>query len=158
METLRKYILSVVAAAILHAVVQSLVDKHGTSAALLRLIGGLFLTFTIIAPIADVDFHTLFDIHLAYTSQGTAIAAHGKQIAQDELVKLIKEDCEAYILDKAMSLCTPLQVEVCVAQGNPPVPSSVQLNGSISPYVKNTLKHWIEDELGIPQENQLWTE
>ena len=51
MEKLGTYILSVTAAALLLSILQSIAGKNGTHAALLKLIGGLFLTFTTIAVV-----------------------------------------------------------------------------------------------------------
>ena len=43
------------------AILQSLFDKKGTTFALLRLIGGLFLCFTVISPVITMGFDTLLE-------------------------------------------------------------------------------------------------
>jgi len=123
---------------------------------LLHLIGGLFLTFTVIAPVADVDFGPFFELEWNYASQGNGIAAEGEQFAQEQMREIIKQQCEAYILDKAMSCQTTMQVDVTLSHEQIPAPASVKLEGSISPYAKRTMQQWLQDEMGIPEENQLW--
>ena len=135
---------------------QTIAGKKGTHAALLQLIGGLFLTFTVIAPIADVELEEILDVPWDFAVQGNAIAEEGQQYAQDQLHGIIKDRCEAYILDKALALQAQLQVEVMLSQDEIPVPASVRLQGSISPYARNALQQWLQDDIGIPKERQIW--
>ena len=137
-------------------IVQTIAGKKGTHAALLQLIGGLFLTFTVIAPIADVELEEILDDPWDFAVQGSAIAEEGQQYAQDQLHGIIKNRCEAYILDKALALQAQLQVEVMLSQDEIPVPASVRLQGSISPYARNALQQWLQDDIGIPKERQIW--
>ena len=158
MEALRKYILSVTAAAILFSILQSLLDKKNGNSVLLRLIGGLFLAFTIIAPIAEVKIDHLLDIPLDFSIESNDIAAQSYDTALSEMHDIIKERCEAYILDKASAYQVKLNVDVTLTHSEIPIPSAVQLQGSVSPYVKTTLQTWIWNEMGISKENQLWIE
>lgn len=156
MEKLGAYILSVTAAAILFGILQTLLGKKGSAAGLVRLIGGLFLTFTIIAPIAGTDLDAVFDSTWNFTEQGSSIASEGQQIAQEQLQAIIKGECEAYILDKAQAYQAQLEVEVTLSQEELPVPTAVRLQGSVSPYARNALQLWLQNDMGIPKENQVW--
>jgi len=158
MDALGTYILSVTSASILYSVLHSLVDKKSSASMLLQLIGGLFLTFTVIAPVSDLDFGPLFDSQWKYISQGNSIVDEGKQFAQEQIREIIKQRCEAYILDKAMTFQTPIRVEVSLDRGETSAPTSVKLEGSIPPYIKRTMQQWLQDEMGIPRENQIWTD
>ena len=158
MEVLGCYILSVTSAAILFSILHSMLDKKSSSAVLLQLIGGLFLTFTIISPVADIKFDSLFDFPPDYISQGNLLSAQGRKTTQDQLREIIKQRSEAYILDKAMSYQTPIHVEVSLRQDETPVPTAVRLQGSITPYAKSAMQQRLQDEIGIPRENQIWTD
>lgn len=158
MAALGRYIFSVTTAAIICSILLSILKKKSGAAVLVRLIGGLFLTFTVIAPVSDVNFTAVFETPLEYTSQGNLIAASGQDLAQEQVQEIIKERCEAYILDKAMSYQTQIDAEVTLSQDDIAVPTAVQLKGSVSPYVKSILKKWLQVEMGIPEENQIWTE
>ena len=156
MQNLGRYILSVTAAAILLGILQTLAGKKGGSGALIQLIGGLFLTFTIIAPVANIRLDALWELPWELTAEGNAIAAQGESLSQNQLRAIIKERSEAYILDKALSYQTTLEVEVTLSQDEIPAPASVRLQGSVSPYARTALQQWLQDDMGIPKENQLW--
>lgn len=156
MEALGRYILSVTAAAVLLGILRTLLDKKSGSGVLLQLIGGLFLTFTVISPITTIDPDALLDSPWELTEQGNAIAAQGQAMAQEELQSIIKAQCEAYILDKAQTYQAALEVEVTLNQEEIPAPVAVRLQGSVSPYAKQALQQWLYDEMGIPREDQQW--
>ena len=156
MEKLGCYILSVTAAAILLGILQSIAGKKDTNGALLRLIGGLFLSFTIISPVADIELNQILEFPWDFAVQGSDIAQQGQEYAQDQLHGIIKDRCEAYILDKALALQAELTVEVMLSLDKVPVASSVQLQGNISPYARQVLQQWLQDDMGIPKEHQQW--
>lgn len=156
MEAVGRYIVSVTAAAILLGILRSVLGKKSSSAALVQLVGGLFLTFTVIAPVADLDFDTFFDSSWVITEDASIIAAQGQAISQQQLQSIIKERCEAYILDKAQSYHAALDVKVTVSQDEMPVPVAARLEGNISPYARSEMEQYLQKEMGIPKENQLW--
>jgi hypothetical protein len=45
---------------------------------------------------------------------------------------------------------------VYLSEDTIPVPISVEIRGSVSPYGKQQLTKLLEEELGIAKENQLW--
>ena len=158
MAALGRYIFSVSTAAILFSIIQTMLEgKHGT-AVLVRLLGGLFLTFTVIAPVSDIDLRSIFETHLEFASSGSSIAASGVDTVENHFREIIRQQSESYILDKAMSYQTPMDVEVMLSHDDIPVPSSVILKGSASPYVKQVMEVWLQEEMGISRENQQWTE
>lgn len=156
MQALGKYIVSVTAAAMVVAILQSLFDKKGTTSALLRLIGGLFLCFTVISPLVTTGFDALLELPQDYVRQGSVAAFEGEQIAREQLRDIIKDRCRTYILDKATAYRLTLDVEVELSQDDVPVPVAVRLHGAASPYAKQALQQWLEQELGIRKENQTW--
>ena len=155
MDSLGKYILSLISAAIIFGILQSLLDQKSGTHTLLRFIGGIFLTFTIIAPITDIDLNVLFDLPMDFIEKANTVAASGQQRMQTQQRDIIKEQCEAYILDKAFSYEIKPEVEV-ILQDDMAIPEYVRINGTIPHYTKIALKAWIEDEMGIPRENQIW--
>ncbi len=156
MEALGKYILSVTSAAIVLSILRSLLSKKGSAAALLQLIGGLFLAFTVISPVSDVDLDLVFEMPWDLRSNASDIAAQAQALSRDELVSIIKAQCETYILDKARSFQSDLEVEVTLNDDEMPVPVAVRIQGNVSPYAKVAMQQWLQDEMGIPKEDQLW--
>lgn len=156
MEALGKYILSVTSAALLLSIFRSILGEKSSATMLLQLIGGLFLAFTIISPVADLDFRSLVESSMDIQLDGNAIAAHGQAISQNELATIIKERCETYILDKAKSLGVSLEAVISLSDDEMPIPVSVRMQGVVSPYAKGMLEEWLQIEMGIPREDQLW--
>lgn len=155
MEAISKLVLSIIAAAILVSIVQSFF-KTGGHKQLLQLACGLFLAFTLLGPITKVDFQNFIDNQLIFTTQGKNAASYGQHLAQQQLHSIIKQQCEAYILDKAGIYDAQLRVDVTLSQDQIPVPTAVRLQGSVSPFTKQNMQYWIQENLGISKEQQLW--
>ena len=78
--------------------------------------------------------------------------------AAQEQAKIIKEQSQAYILDKAVSLGADISVAVTVSETTPPTPIEITVKGAVSPYVKTVLKDYLKEQFGIPEEAQKWIE
>lgn len=157
MEALGRYILSVTTAAMIVGILRALLSKNGTSALLVQLIGGLFLVFAVIEPAVHINIEKMFDIPFDFTNQADAYAEQGMETAYTQMHDIIKQQCEAYILDKALTLQTTLDVEIELSRDDGvPVPVAVRMAGNIAPYAKSSLGDWLEDSMGIPKENQIW--
>lgn len=156
MEALRSYILSVTAAALIFGIVSSFVDPKSSAGGLVKLIGGLYLTFVAIQPLANFDFDALEDFWQIISVDGRAVSTAGENLAKDAMADIIKDRTEAYILDKAGLYRAEISAEVTLSDDEIPVPVSVTIRGNISPYAKARLESTIETELDIPKENQVW--
>ena len=80
----------------------------------------------------------------------------GIESASSAMADIIKQQTEAYILDKAVSLGVNIDVNVKMSDTNPPVPKEVILSGNVSPYMKNKMIQYITANIGISEENQRW--
>lgn len=78
----------------------------------------------------------------------------GENLARDSMADIIKEETEAYILDKAADLHANLHVEVTVGEDS--LPMAVTLSGEASPYARRQIQAIIANDLGISKENQKW--
>ena len=81
----------------------------------------------------------------------------GQNMAAESLTASIKAQTESYILEKAKTLDMQIRVEVKMSNDQIPVPCSVTLTGSASPYAKKQMTNMIVNDLGITEENQKWT-
>lgn len=156
MEQIRQYLLSVIGAAILCGIVNSLIGKKSAHAAIIKLISGLCMTFTVISPLLKVQMNDYSDYFNSFADDAEKVVASGEEIAAKELRAIIKGRTEAYILDKAASLGLDVEVEVTLSNDIPPLPCAVTISGSASPYSKNALAQYIANDLGIPKEDQIW--
>ena len=79
-----------------------------------------------------------------------------EKISMLKAVGLIEAELESYIWDKAADMGLTLRVQVTVEPDGSgvPVPVSVELTGPRS----EVLSRWLETELGVPAERQVWNE
>lgn len=154
MRALAEYIVSVSAAAFLCGIVNSLMPK-GTAKEVLKLVGGLFLAFTVIRPIADLQIPELSEVADSWQEEAQQAAAMGQSMAQELTAEGIKSQLEAYILDKAEELRLELEVEIAL-QEESLLPEQVRLKGNASPHAKQQMTRYIRQELGVAEEDILW--
>lgn len=148
------YVLSVISAAIITAIISSFFNGKNAISSIIKLVAGLFLTFVIISPLTKLDFTTVNDYLEEFTLEGVEAASVGENIAKEAEGEIITGRVQAYILDKAKSYGAQLDVEVVLDQDN--IPVSVKLGGNISPFAKAQVAAIITEDLGISKEQQIW--
>lgn len=156
MDWLGQYVLSVSAAALICGIVTGLTETTPAKG-IIRLMCGLALAIQILSPLGDLDIQALEEFALSYEADGFEAAAMGENMARASAEDIIKAKTEAYILDKAAAVNATITADVTLCQDGLPVPVSVSLRGSVPPYARKALEDYIQKELGIPKENQLWT-
>ena len=158
MEDIRAYILSVVASAVICGSLQTLFGKKGGTATLISALCGIFMAFVLITPLRELDFSVYGDYFTGFMEEAEAVVQEGENDALQEQRTFIKKETEAYILDKAVSLGADISVSVTVSDSAPLTPIKITIKGAVSPYVKKVLKSYLEEQFGIPEEAQIWTE
>ena len=157
MEAIRRYLFSLCAAALLCSLVRALVPK-GRMKSICSLLCGVFLAMTALSGLAGWQ---LTDVAEELTKMRIAAeeARTGVEIGNREaLSAIIKSKTEAYIWDKAQELDLSVSIEVMVeADGSYPYPSGVQITGAFTPQQRKTLEAYIEENLAIGKERQIWT-
>lgn len=152
---LRSWISSIAAITMLLTVAQFLTPE-GTLRKISGFIGGLLLLAALLQPLrrADLDWLTM-DL----SDYGAAIGDRAEELSAAEkeaMSVIIAERTVAYISDKADALGIQVAVRVETEPGEDgvPLPASVELEGPWSA----ELSAWMEQELGIPAERQVWHE
>ena len=156
MEQLREYLLSIVCAAFICSIVASLIPKDSGYSSIIKVICGLFVATTAIVPALSVRFNNVFEYLGDIQTSAEEIVSGGAYAADTKLNEIIKQQSEAYILDKALSLGLSVEVEVKLTNSDPPAPYSIEIQGTISPFQKQRLQQYIQDDLSIPKERQIW--
>ena len=157
MDGIKSYLLSIIAAAIISGLILSFIGKKGTNAAVTKLLVGIFMAITVISPWTKLEIGTLTDFFSNTELEASGIVMEGQRLATETMSSIIKSRTEAYILDKAAALGLEINADVTVAGTDPLLPDSVTLSGQASPYARTRLQQFIEQDLGIPEEKQLWT-
>lgn len=154
---MRDYLLGILAAAAILGIITAMTGPKSTAGGLVKLIGGLYLMFVVIQPLARFDFDALSDYARQELIDGTQEAAIGQKRAQEAMARIIKQECESYIMDKASEFSVKVRADVSVSGDDIPVPVSVTLSGMVTSYEKAQMERIIEKELNIPKEKQIWT-
>ena len=155
MGALREWLTSVVVVSVLLAVVQTLIPE-GTIRKIGTFTGGLILLVTLLQPLLGVEFEAL-ELRLEQSRETVEQRQQElEQAGERELAELIERQTAAYIWDKADALGLDLSAEVRVERGPEgiPLPVSATLTGTYS----EALSAYLERELGIPRERQVWHE
>ena len=153
---MREYILSVIAAALISAIVACLVSGNTIAGKMMRLLCGILMVVTVITPLARISFHSVSDFLSDINFDADTYVSEGERIADNEINAIIKNQSEAYILDKATRMGLEIAVEVELDDSDNSIPCQVTITGTISPYAKGVLSEYITDYLGIPKECQQW--
>lgn len=156
MEQIGKYMLSVICAAVLCAIVIRLPAQDASTKKLIQTAAGLFMVFTLIQPIAEIKISDLPLFLEDFSSDARDAAAEGELQTNNALHQSIKQQLESYILDKAAALGASVKVDIVLSESAIPVPVAVVLSGNISPYHKVQIGNILETELGLTGENQIW--
>ena len=153
---MKAYILGVIAAGIVTAVVGCLVNGKTSTGKIIRLLCGVLMTITVVAPLGQISFQNVTDFWNCASVDANDYVALGELAAKQEYDAIIKETSEAYILDKAARMGLDIAVEVELDDSKDSIPCKITVSGDLSPYAKGVLSEYITDQLGIPKESQQW--
>lgn len=157
MEWLRQYLLSITSAALICAVLRVLVGTKDAAGKIVHFLAAVFLCLSVVSPVLKISVELPMDLAGQLRLQGMQAVSAGEKDAADAMAAVIKERTEAYILDKAASCGLDLKVYLELSEGMPPIPVLVSIQGKCAPYGRQTMSQWLEQELGIGKEAQIWT-
>ena len=151
----REWVTSVVAVTLLLTVAQTLIPE-GSIRKIAAFTGGVVLLAALLQPVLRT---VLSRLQLDFSVYDSAVRERQEELedARDrELASVIAARAEAYILDKAAQLGLPVTVRVGTETGEEgvPLPASADVAGPRS----EELAAYMERELGIPRERQVWHE
>ena len=155
MEAVRAWLTSVVLVSVLLSAAQSLIPP-GTVRKAAGFTGGLILLLVLLQPVLGADLDRLEVDLSAYQAAVEARQAELTEAQTEAMAAIIAERTEAYIWDKAGELGVEVtaRVETRTGEDGVPVPWSAELTGARS----QELAAYLETELGIPAERQVWHE
>lgn len=153
MGSLREWLTGLIAAAMLVAVADSLIPD-GAVRKIAGFTGGLILLVVLVQPVLRLETDSLRQNFETYAAQIDALEEEFTAQNQSELKARIEDTTASYICDKASSLGLDCQVNVTAEEGENgvPIPNSVEIAG---PY-QEELAAYMESELGIPRDRQIW--
>ena len=153
MAILREYLLRLTCCAVLCSIILS-VMQEGRLRQILRLVAAAFLTVTARGPFQNWELPDHLELPGLYLQNGYEAAAAGEAFASDTRAQIIKEELEAYILDKACDIGCSIAVQVHMTEDG--YPESVSVSGKIGEGDRKVLEKLLEEDLGISKERQQW--
>lgn len=153
---MKEYLLSIIGASLLCSIVYCLLDKKSGHYPIIKLICGLFITVTAIAPLTNISIPDISDFIGDTKYDANQLIQEGQNATYESMASIITEDLESYILDVANEIGADIQTEIVLDEQTPPSLQSVKIIGHVSPYAKQKMQQIIKQELGIPEENQIW--
>ena len=157
MEAMGEYLLRLTTAALICGMITAFFGKKGTFGGVIQLLAGIFLTLNLVSPWVQLRLDGWTDLLKDFSVSADTLGQAGENAAREAMAKRITEQTKAYILDKAQALEAALTVEVILDDSEIPAPYGVRISGKVSPYAKRVLSDFMESELGISREEQLWT-
>lgn len=154
-DNIREYVLSVIAASIICSIVKSIVGSKSSYGKVTALICGIFLAFTFLSPLVNFEISDLSLTPINIKTEAQDLAARAYVESQSQLRTIIKEETEAYILEKAESIDANIQVEI-VLHDEKPIPVGAVIKGNVSPYNRTVLSQYMTDALAISEDAQIW--
>ena len=152
-ELIRQWIIAVTCAAMLAAILQTLLPKGGTGAAG-RLAGGLLLLIATVQPLLSLDYDSLAQSMTKLRLEEYRSDQELAEANSSLLEELIEQETRSYILDKAEELGMTCQVAV-TCEGIP-FPKFVTVSGSFTQEQADALSQIIEADLAVPVQNQTY--
>lgn len=120
----------------------------------LHIVTGLFLLLTIGTSVLNLSFDGVEYALNSIMDDGAAACAEGEALTAEHYRQSITDRVQTYIEDEAARRGISLEAEVLLDREG--VPQRAVLYGTGELNAVTAMSSWIQSELGIPKENQLW--
>ena len=157
MSEIGQYLLSIVAAAVIVAVSNTMIESKGAIGSIIKFITGLALAMIVVSPWSDFQISEFDSIYASAETEAVSVASEGQQLSQNKIAELINQQLLAYILDKAAVLGLDVSVDVILSDETPPSICNITIVGAVSPYAKKRLTQILCKDLGVTEECLIWS-
>ena len=152
MSEIGKYLLKIVAVAMICSIACAIGAK-GRFSASIRMLSGLIIIISIVRPVLPLQLKDFsFDLE-SITQNGNDIIEQGSAAAESFASQIISEKINAYIETKAQALGADVRVDTILSGG---MPAEIMLSGQALPYIRSQLLTWIESEIGVERKAVHW--
>ena len=156
MDAIRQHILSLIAISVLCGIVL-LLFRGNTHASVIKMITGVMISLILLKPFMGGDELKLDNFWNRISYDSSLAVLQGTEAAESANAAYIKEAMESYISNKAEAMNTEIDAQVTLDNDTLQIPKSITIAGTVSPYIKRQLMDIISKDLGIPEDQQLWT-
>ena len=159
MDTVRSWLIGIVAVALICCVVTS-VAPEGAGKRALKVVCGFAAWASLLSIAVDFSYENYSEFMAYYRQEAEETVSEALENGQDQTRAIIEKECETYILDKAVDVGADVEdVEVSARWSTSGVwyPVRVELNGDGGTPEAEELSQIIESQLGIPEGEQYWS-
>ena len=157
MSQIAKYLFSVIASTFVVSIISIIPGSKTSLSAIIKIICGLFLVLTVVSPLSNIQLKVPTELLSSVSVDCDAIIEDATTIAYDAKAAIIIDQVSAYVLEKAKALNLDVEVELVLGSDEIPVPEQIYIQGAVSPFARNQLSTFISDNIGIPEERQIWS-
>ena len=152
MDSVRNWILGVVAVGLLVSLCQSLTPE-GKTQRVSRFCGGLLLFLAVVTPIVQWDITGTLQGFQDYCESLTASEEEVAQAGNTVLKEQVRQRTQQYLQAHAQQLGVEVTVQVtCKTQEGIPVPDAVTVTGTLTNAQRQKLTQCIQDGFGLTEE------
>jgi hypothetical protein len=144
----------VISAAVLCTIVIKITENKGSISFLIKILAGIFLSTSVLTPMLHISFAPITEYINEIQTEASFVTDAGVQDTSEKKEIFIKNQLEAYIVDKAKDM--NLSIEAQIELNEDMIPVKVLLQGNASPYYRMKMESYITDTLGIQKEDQVW--
>ena len=159
-EDIRNWIFAMTAAAFAAAVCR-VITPEGSVKKVVMLLCGIVTVIAMVSPVTQIDYSDLSGSIARLREYAYDTSSDFEQTNDNLRREIIEQDCAAYILDKAKELGIENISASVTAKWSTEgywYPVSAQISASAPQTLKNKLAVCIEAELGIPEDEQIWSD
>lgn len=156
MSDIGQYILTITISATIVSIILVISGGKTLTASYIKLISSLFLTISILSPFIELRLDTISGFISSIDADASAAVNKGIESNRAQKLSLIKEQTEAYLLERAKQINADISVDIDFTGVNELSPTGVTISGEIAPYTKRQLIEIISHDLGIPEDAQKW--
>lgn len=149
-ESIRAYLLAIVAVCMLTALACALLEKSKLQK-IVKLIGGALLLLAVVMPLLHLDGDSIASAFDDFTGGAAFDTAQTTKNFQTRLRALVKENTERCIEEKAAALGGIVQAEVTLDFAEAPSPAAAVITGTLTPQQADALGEFLRDSLGIQE-------
>ena len=155
MDFIKQYLLSILAAAIICAIITKLTRHHQAISGIIKMITTIFLSVTVFTPLLNLKVCNQFALPDQLSLKADEIISSAQTDIKNQTEEIIISQTETYILEKAALYDADINVSIGL-DSDTGVPASVTLRGMVAPATKQRIQHFLVEEVGIPEEDQVW--
>ena len=156
MTFIGKYIVSISATSLICGMIGNFM-KDSCGARAMKMVCNLILMLAILLPVVTWCKKDIPDFVGFTFPESEQFVEEGARMSGNAAKDIIKQQTEAYIVDKAAAMGVTVTATVVLNDNDVPVPVYVEVSGKVSPYIKLRLEEMIQEDLNITKENQVWT-